>query len=126
MAATPSESRSAATVRGPLSGISALLVFSLFLGVSLNAAKPAMQGPTPGSAAERIAVRQLTASLARAVRHLVGSDQHKPCLHPLADGGHGIVLLARRPVRDERLLPPGVMLLRSGLLDLPPPADRLA
>ena len=121
MALTTNESRSVAIARGPLAGISALLVFSLFLGVSLNAGKPAMQERARDTAAERVAVRQLTASLARAVRHLVGSDQHKPCLNRLAAFGPGVAELARVPVMARVECLPPVPLLRTGLLDLPPP-----
>ena len=120
-----SEPRAGQTLRAPLAGVSALLVFSLFFGASLNASGPAMQ-ESRREAGERIAARQLTVTLARAVRQLVGSDQHKPCLHAAAHGPVSIAERASRPVRDERLVTPGVMLLRTSLIDLPPPALPIA
>ncbi len=113
-------------MRAPLAGISALLVFSLFLGASLNAAKPAFQESTRNAGGERVAVRQFTASLARAVRHLVGSDQHKPSLQARATGSVSIAERSLRPIRDERASAPTVLLLRTNLIDLPPPARSIA
>jgi hypothetical protein len=123
---TANDSRTGPALRARLAGISALLVVSLFLGASLNAAKPAVREAARDSAAERMAVRELTVSLARAVRHLVGSDQHKPCLNAVPGRPISIAIRAARPVCDERRSPPVVMLLRTGLLDLPPPAWSIA
>ena len=123
---TTDRSRSSAPLRAPLASVSALLVVSLFLGASLANAKPALREATRNAAAERVAVRQLTDSLARAVRHLVGSDQHKPCLRAAIPGSIGIAARAAAPVADERETTPPIALPRKGLLVLPPPAGPLA
>lgn len=123
---TTNVSRTAPALRAPLAGVSALLVVTLFLGASLNAAKPAMGQTTRDSAAERVAVRQLTVSLARAVRHLVGSDQHKPCIQAWAGGQAAVSDAEIIRVRIEREMPPPVALLGTNLLDLPPPTLRIA
>lgn len=110
--------RPAPPLRTPLAGVSTLLLVSLFLGAAMNAAKPAAAEFRHGGF-DRIAVGQVTATFARAVRRLVG-DQHRPALNPFAHP-------ARRPA-DARIFPdatttlPAVALLRSALLDLPPPA----
>jgi len=109
-------------MRAPLAGVSALLVVSLFLGASLNAAKPALGSAQRETMSERAAVRQLTASLAKAVRQLVGSDQHKPCLYtPAALLGATARPAALMAGADAGPVP-SVPLLRAALLDLPPPA----
>ncbi len=108
-------------MRAPLAGVSALLVVSLFLGASINASKPVVGQTVRDAAADRVAVRELTASLARAVRHLVGSDQHKPCLQIATDRRSRVTSLTGDRIRNDAGGPRGMKLLRSDLLDLPPP-----
>ena len=119
---TTEPTKSATGLRAPLAGVSALLVVSLFLGATLTA-KPAIRDAGRDNAVERAAVRQLTASLAKAVRQLVGSDQHKPGLHTVALVGLGAERLAALPRPIETARRPLIPLLRATLLDLPPPAN---
>jgi hypothetical protein len=103
--------------------VSALLVFGLLVSVSFSAAKAAPLGePRREPVSERVAVRQISASLVKAARRLVGSDSHKP-----------VAAVSVRPVARvvaERVagapliegVPAAPALLRAAILDLPPPA----
>jgi hypothetical protein len=113
-----------ASLRTPLTGVSALVVFGLLLSVSLHGAKPALGEPRRDPT-ERISVRQTPVTVAKASRNVGGSETHKPCARLQtrtvvpSDDRTG----AGRPLPD-RVLEPGPMLLRAALLDLPPPACR--
>jgi hypothetical protein len=115
-------SRTAPSLRAPLAGVSTLLLVSLILGASLNATKPAVRYAGPDRAVERAAFRPLTASLAKAVRRMVGSDQHKPCLYASARVAFADAGQARSLWTPADAPAPAVALLRVWLLDLPPPA----
>jgi hypothetical protein len=71
---------------------------------------------------DRATVRQISDTFVRAVRDLVGGDQHKPFVTPRPVG------LASRSSTDAgtpatpRVHPPAPVLVRVALLDLPPPA----
>lgn len=110
--------RPAPPIRTPLAGISTLLLVSLFLGAAINAAKPAAAEFRHGGF-DRVAVNQVTATFAKAVRRLVG-DQHRPALNPFNRSIGRQADAAIFP--DSTAALPAVPLLRSALLDLPPPA----
>ena len=107
--------------RAPLAGVSALLVFGLLMSVSLSAVKPAVGESRRDPVSERVAVRQISASLVKAVRRLAAADRHNPCatmvVRPAGEGPTAPSLTARTDgVR------PAPALLRAAILDLPPPA----
>jgi len=114
--------RSASTFRGPLTSVSALLVVGLLVGTSLRVMDPVIRSHHRDSGTERAAVRQLTATLARAVRELVGSDTHKPSAGQSVRTGLGEALAHGRQIAPSD--PPSIRgrHLRTELLDLPPPA----
>lgn len=115
--------RPASTLRGPLTSVSALLVVGLLVGTSLRVVQPAVGQVHRDAGTDRAAVRQLTATLAAAVRDMVGSDRHKPALRSVrwVDSARGA---AARVVTAGGVPAPERMLLRTELLDLPPPAAR--
>jgi hypothetical protein len=110
-------------MRSALAGASALMVVALVLGADLKAARPAVRDLQRDAAVERAAVRHLTASLARAVRDLVGPQSHKSAIHAFVATDVGSAEVAgavRAGFAPERASP--LDLLRAALLDLPPPA----
>lgn len=114
--------RTVSPFRGPLTSVSALLVVGLLVGTSLRTIQPGVRDVQRDSGSDRAAVRQLTETLARAVRELVGSDTHKPHAAPAIRSAMGEVAdHGRRPAPAE---PPAEFgrHLRTELLDLPPPA----
>jgi len=94
----------------------------LLVGTSLRAMDPGIRDHHRDSGTERAAVRQLTATLARAVRELVGSDTHKPSTSQSVRSGMGEALTHGRQLAPSD--PPALRgrHLRTELLDLPPPA----
>jgi hypothetical protein len=76
------------------------------------------------TAPERVAVRQLAATVIKAARDLVGSDSHKPCMRtPAVAARRCSRLVAIRPSSADAA-PAAPALLRAEMLDLPPPARR--
>lgn len=114
--------RPASPLRGPLSGVSALVVVGLLLGASFRALEPAVREVQRETGADRIAVRQISATLAKAVRELVGSDTHKPCAHQPSGLTVAAATLGRALATWLSAIMPSQRLLRTELLDLPPPA----
>jgi hypothetical protein len=119
------EARPATSLRVHLAGISALVVVGFVLGSSLGTVRFAAQASEGERVSERAAVRELAATFAKAVRQLVGSDQHKPIGHAAIVAGcaagisAAVTLASASPdfiVRSE---------VRLELLDLPPPARTL-
>lgn len=110
--------RTAPTLRGPLAGVSALLVFSLLLSATLNVSSPGVE-PRRESPTERVAVREAAPVAVRAVRRPTRTDNHRPCVRMAAV----CRAAARAPIAPAlaELVPLRPALLRPALLDLPPP-----
>jgi hypothetical protein len=119
---TTSQTRTRSGLRSALAGASALVVVALVLGSDLKPVRPAAREFQRESAVERAATRHLTASLARAVRELVGGQAHTPAIHtPLGiDLGLALRPGSNLPAASAEHFAP-VILLRAALLDLPPP-----
>lgn len=118
-----SPARSGPALRAPLAGLSALLVFGLLVSTFQGGA-PAAGELRRESPPERLAVRQLTSSIVKAARHLVGSDSHKPCVKTPAIAARSARSLIQ-PVAGAEA--PGAFhppRLRAEMIDLPPPALR--
>lgn len=110
-----------AQVRPALAGASALLVLGLIVTASLDPARSSRR-ELAREQMERVSVRELTATLAKAVRTLVETAAQKPVVlaaSRLAAWDRDDGLVARRPVATDAAAP--VVLLRHDLLDLPPP-----
>ena len=102
----------------------AVLVLGLIVAASVEPLRPIAREVQRETAPERAAVRELTATLAKAVRSLCGSPTVKPVAFAAArtfgplhsdEIEHGTPSTAREG-------PVGPALLRTELLDLPPPA----
>jgi hypothetical protein len=105
--------------RTAVSGITALLLVGLLTG-SAFATPPGARARDISQ--ERIAVREITTSITRAVRELVGSDHHKPCL-TLAYPVRSQSLRDARPgVRPAAFPATAACHVEVQFLDLPPPA----
>lgn len=108
-------------VRIALSGATLLLVLGLVAATTLDGVRPGLRHLARQSGVQTVQVRHLSESFARAVRELVGSDTHKPVarlsLPGLRDSTTVRILIA--PDQDNIRSPQ--RLLRSALLDLPPP-----
>jgi len=100
----------------------ALLVLGLLVGASLSAVQPGIRDLGRDTAGQREAVRQISETVAKAFRSMVG-DETKPALHA-APG-------TPSPARTRAIVRGGVErgsgmaaspLLRAEMLNLPPPA----
>ena len=119
------EARPATSLRVHLAGISALVVVGFVLGSSFGAVRFAAPASESDRVAERAAVRELTATFAKAVRQLVGSDQHKPIGHAAIVAGCAAGITAAATLAT---ISPDVIVrsdIRLEQLDLPPPARTL-
>lgn len=101
--------------------MSAVIIVGLLIGVAVSSFKPGLRGIVRDAESQGQVTRHITATLARAVRELVGSDHHRPA----------IAVAATFVEREPRLATlvagnhtPGATtrLLRESLLALPPPA----
>jgi hypothetical protein len=109
--------------RSAFSGICTLLAVGLLVGASLSAVQPGIRDLGRDTAVERAAVRNLTVTLARAVRDFVG-DKTKPAKLPAARGPLSKPAPAWRIAPTVERLGSAPLSLRVELLDLPPPALR--
>jgi hypothetical protein len=108
--------------RAAFAGLSALLVVGVIMGSSLKNLEPALRESGRESTHRDLTpARQFSATLAKAVRHLVGGDQIKPAIQErcgvavVSSAGHRIT---PRAIEGERTPP---SLVRLALLNLPPP-----
>ena len=116
-----------ANLRAALIGASALVVVALVLGADLSARSAVVRIGTEAqreSLVDRPAVRQLTTTLARAMRELTDPPAQDPAISAHLSWDLGLIA----PVGAIRALPaadrPGaVAMLLPELLDLPPPAN---
>ncbi len=108
--------------RTTLAGVSTLLLFGLLVSVAVEPLRPVVRELQREATAERAAVRQLTDSLARAVRDLVGADTQRPAAR-VTDPSTIRERFAAATTRPE--IPVAtvadVRRPRVELLDLPPP-----
>jgi hypothetical protein len=104
-----------------------LLVVGLILGTTLTTSDPGFRDTTRESHRDITPARQFKVTLAKAVRQLVGGDQHKPVL---VERGP-VVAAANQTVSVPASAPhaPGPQGAGRGVrvehLDLPPPASLL-
>ncbi len=108
--------------RPALAGASVLFVFGLLAAASVD---PLRLIPVSREApAERVAVRELTATLAKAVRSLVENASHKPIAYasPVPTRWEPFELIRCSEPSAPSAAPGAAPLLRHALLDLPPPA----
>ncbi|MEX2219059.1 MAG: hypothetical protein WD749_09900 [Phycisphaerales bacterium] len=110
--------------RATIAGLSALLVVGVLLGASLSGAETAALGARSEAAhRDRLAPRQFAASLARAVRELVGEPQ-KPVLQPAwVAVAPSAIRIEAAPTEAAPLAAP-IARIALALLDLPPPSRR--
>jgi hypothetical protein len=119
---TTGQAKARSNMRSALAGASALVVVALVLGADLKAARPLVRDLQRDNVVDRSAARHLTATLARAVRELVGQQSEQPAIHaaPGLDLGpvDSVRVFARAgPETGARVL----NLVRPALLNLPPP-----
>ena len=117
----------ASTRPGPRPSVAhatAVLVLSLVVAASIDPLRPIAREVQRETAPERAAVRELTATLAKAVRSLCGSPTVKPvalagAIRATADASAAVGQSDTAPAdRDQ----PRPVMPRVELLDLPPPA----
>lgn len=115
--------RPAAGSRPSVAHATALLVLSLIVAASIDPLRPIAREVQRETAPERAAVRELTATLAKAVRSLCGSPTVKPvslaAVVSIGSGGGDARCVGR--FAAHRASAPGPVRLRVALLDLPPP-----
>lgn len=107
--------------RGTRSSVSAVLIVGLLIGVAVSSFKPGLRGLSRDAESQGQVTRQITATLARAVRELVGSDLHRPAVATSASKLGRIVRPTIAEVQAGARMPAASM-LREALLALPPPA----
>lgn len=108
-------------MRSALAGASALVVIALVLGSDLKAGRPIGRDLQRDCQVERAVVRQFTASLARAVRDLVGGQKEKSAIHAHFGVDLGVVEVTGAAIGAWASGRPHAAMLRCSLLDLPPP-----
>ncbi len=108
--------------RPALAGASVLFVFGLLAAASIEPLRPA--AVSRDTQTERAAVRELTSTLAKAVRSLVENASHKPVAYAstVPARWEPFELIRCSAPLAPSLVPGAVPLLRHDLLDLPPPA----
>lgn len=105
-------------VRNALASASAILLMGMLAAATLELADPTMRREP---VSERAAVRQLTVTLARAVRGIVGEERAHAAAAPAATVAVSPAPAAATVRPAERGASAGERLLRAELLDLPPP-----
>jgi hypothetical protein len=110
------------TARAAIAGLSALLVVSLVLGASFNGADHTTRDPQRETHRDLASARQFTASLAKAVRQLVGGDTYKPALHSRGPSDLGDDIASPAMRRPEQAIAQAAQLVRVERLALPPPS----
>lgn len=120
----PPKTKPGQPARHGVAHATAALVLGLLVAASIDPLRPIAREVQRETAPERAAVRELTATLAKAVRSLCGS----PTVKPVALAGaaasaidaDGAATATRG--RDASDAAPAPVRLRAELLDLPPPA----
>jgi hypothetical protein len=112
--------RSEEIPRSAFGSLCSLLVVSLLVGASLSAVEPGIRDLGRDTANQRLAVRHLTVSVARAVRQLVG-EKHQAGQEPARNAGAIRPVLCSTVSASEHA-GPRVAPIRVELLNLPPPA----
>lgn len=111
------------SARPAIAGASVLFVFGLLAAASIDPFRPAVR-ETRETQGERASVRELTATLAKAVRSLVETASQRPVASLSVrvdpwEKGEAFVATLPPEAAGLRSSPPR---LRHALLDLPPPA----
>ena len=123
------QTSSSASFRSALIGASALVVVALVLGADLSARSAGNAGRAGNefqreALVERPAVRQLTTSLARAVRELVEPRVQGAAITAHLGWDLGLIAPVGASPRGHENEPSGpIAMLLPELLDLPPPVN---
>lgn len=99
--------------------LSALLVVSLLIGVTISAIKPGVRALHRDASADLLATRHIAQSLVRVVRGLASRDDQRPAVRLVSNQSPPPRPIRQRAGAEVQLRDPSM--LRESLLALPPP-----